>query len=240
MVDGPGGGEIVKDDTPVMNYLEHITTYFVSLVGRGVSLSSRDVALVRQWEQLGVPAPVVCRALRMAHQRLGPRAARSLSLADGARYLERMAAAGPAPAANAQKADDAGPGQAAQWTPAALLGDVAAAGRDAPEGPLKETYRNLYRAVRALPPQLPLTVTEISRLDDLAVSDLLRRLPKPERSRIRAEARRTAARLMGTQASRQARQRLAKSLTEREVCARHGLSLPSALLIRENDNSTQR
>jgi hypothetical protein len=213
-----------------VTFLEHVTTYWVGLVGRGAALSSADLALVRQWEAAGLPVDAVCRALgRAAEARRG----RRTSLADCAYAVERLEApreARETPRARLQSADASG-AEAAPWTPARLLGLLEVVGRSSDEGPLRETYRAIYRLVQALP-AAPLDVAALSRLDELAVRELEGRLSSGERARLRADTRREAKRLLGAEAKQDAVRRLARSLLETACCETFGLALPSALLTR--------
>lgn len=209
-----------------MTYLEHVTTYWVGLAGRGAALSSADLALVRQWEAAGLPADAVCRALRRAAE---SRSGRRTSLADCAYAVERLEPPREARTKRSDAADLTASGL--EWTPARLLGLLEAVGRESEEGPLRATYRAVYRLVQALPPA-PLDVTTLSRLDDLAVRELEKGLPSGQRARLRADTRREARRLLGAEAQREAVERLARSLLETTCCETLGLALPSALLTR--------
>ncbi|MBN1946349.1 MAG: hypothetical protein JW797_11785 [Bradymonadales bacterium] len=207
-----------------LTYLEHVTTYFLSLVGKGVTLSSRDLALVQQWEERGLPAPTVCRALASAvaqRRRAGP-----LSISDCAETLERLTASTPRRPSRLEPASDP------VWTPQALLDRLAQVGRAAATETEKEIYRELYRRVRSLPGAV-LTMEDLDRLDEQAVELATAVLPVAEQRRIKAEARRRARHLLGPVASQAACDRLSASLTEGVIQQRLALHLPSQLLLRE-------
>jgi hypothetical protein len=204
-----------------VNYLEHVTTYYVSLVGRCVSLSSQDLALVQEWEAAGVPAAVVCRALRMARQR-GRRSYTPLS--NCSKYIDRLRWR-PAAKKDPEPSDE-------PWTRARLLERLAAVGADTDQTAVKQAYRNLYRTIRALPKEI-LGVEEVERLDEMAVSLMLKELSSSERAVLRRNAMLSARELLGKAATQRVRKRLAASLVESALCDKFTLSLPSALLVAE-------
>jgi len=56
-------------------FTERLTDFFVELRGGGLMLSAIDQALVRRWEEEGLPLELVCRALAdaaMVHRELNP------------------------------------------------------------------------------------------------------------------------------------------------------------------------
>ena len=223
-----------------MTYLEHISTYFVSLVGKGVSLSSRDLSLAREWEERGIPAAAVCRAIRRAvdqqrHQN------KRLSLAHCAGAVDRLARV---QTGSAEKsASGGGPLSTKANEPIStttLLARIVDTAKASEREIVKEAYRSVYRHVKAFSSSAALTsavltIDMIDRLDDLAVRALEKQLTGPERRQRRQDAQRQARRLLGRQASQSAVNRLKDALLEQELCESFGLVLPSTLLLQEED-----
>lgn len=207
-----------------MTYLEHVTTYFISLVGRGVSLSSRDVEIVNRWEAHALPVGDVCAAISSAYEqaRRPPR----FSLADCRRAVDHLRPN------SARRPEER---QRVPWTPAYVMEKLAALGRDSEEGPTKAAYRVLYSYLRRLP-EHELAPEEVSRLDDLMVSYLESELPKGTVSRARSIARTRARKLVSSAASRETREALASALLERHYCEKYELVLPSTLLFEEGES----
>ena len=46
-----------------LNYLTTVEQFFLSLKDSGLSLSANDYHLINQWEEQGVPLPLICRAI---------------------------------------------------------------------------------------------------------------------------------------------------------------------------------
>lgn len=208
-----------------MTYLEHVTTYFLALVGKGVALSSQDVALVSGWQKKGIPAGAVCTAVRRSFDRAG-RPSR-FSLADCSRDVDRIAVE------RAGSGQGAGPSEQ-PWTPSLLRERLSLLGQTTDEGPLREAYRTLYRYLKGLPDHA-MSAVEVARLDGLAVRYLEKELPSGLRARARAKARKRAREVLPESSSREAQKGLAGSLLERYYCEEHGLTVPSELLIAESD-----
>lgn len=210
-----------------MTYLEHVTVYFVSLVGKGVTPSSRDLAVVRRWEADGIPAPVVCRALRRAFADHNRRPSRA-SLADFAGPVDRLLATLPVPADR--------PGNPRERMSAAQLRErVVLIGRATCSEPARQAYRALYRALTEQPPDALLDAEALARLDEVTVSALRQQVPARELRRRHRHAERRARQLLGRDASDGATGRLAASLLENALCETHGLALPSALADEESE-----
>ena len=53
--------EIPRDE---LSYRNVVAEYFLGLRGAGLMLSPLDAEQVAEWEQRGIPVPVVCRGLR--------------------------------------------------------------------------------------------------------------------------------------------------------------------------------
>lgn len=69
-------------------YLAEIERAFLALAGRGLMLSSADMALVDQWHRAGIPAEVVLAGLGAAFDRPQPRPTRVRGLAFARRFVE--------------------------------------------------------------------------------------------------------------------------------------------------------
>ena len=207
-----------------MSYLEHVTTYFISLVGRGTSLSSRDVDLVNRWEASELPVGDVCAAICSAyeHSRRPPR----FCLADCEGEIERLRPT-PNRISGGEPRD--------LWTPSHLVEKLARLGQEAEEGPTKAAYRSLYRYLRRLP-EHELSCDEVSRLDGLAVSYFESELPKSTVSRARSVARTRARKVVSSAASRETREALASALLERHYCEKYELVVPSTLLFEVSES----
>ena len=207
-----------------MTYLEHVTTYFISLVGRGTFLSSRDVELVNRWEASKLPVGDVCAAICSAYEsaRRPPR----FSLADCEREVERLR-----PTSNAVTGGE----PRDLWTPSLLVEKLTTLGQEAEEGPAKAAYRSLYRYLLQLP-EHELSSDEVSRLDGLAVSYLEAELPKSTVSRARSTARTRARKVVSSAASRETREALASALLERHYCEKYELVVPSTLLFEVSES----
>jgi len=203
-----------------MTYLEHITTYYLSLVGKGTALSSRDLGLVQRWEREGIPAGALCGAIRRAHRRA--RRQTYFSIADCEKEVQRLTdRVGPSVVA---------PPDSPDWTPGRLLREIERLGTETEEGPLRRAYRELYRRVKELPgSELP--VETVARLDALSVKALERQLPSTARADHRRRARLKARDLLGAQPSKADEERLAASLLEQWYCENYALTLPSTMLI---------
>lgn len=209
-----------------MTYLEHITTYVISRVGKGLSLSSQDAQFVRQWEAAGIPAQAVCRAIRRQIERGRDRAA-PFSLAACAKPIERAAAA------STKAVDASSPAaQTSPWTTSVLLAQLTKAGQTTEDDPLRDAYRQLYRTLRAMP-ERALSLSEVARLDALTLAHLEKRVDAVERRQARRRARQQAKRLLGAGASAAATGWLADSLLARHYGQTHGLLLPSDLLLED-------
>ena len=210
-----------------MTYLEHITTYVISLVGKGLSLSSRDAQIVRQWEASGIPAQVACRAIRQQLERRRDRTA-PFSLAACSPLIMRAKAS----SARA-KSEPAQHSPTSTWTPAALLAQLTRAGQSTGDERLRAAYRQLYKALRAMP-EHPLTLGEVAHLDALTLANLEKRINADERRNARRRAHRDAKQLLGARASTTATGWLANSLVARHYGQTHGLLLPSDLLLEDH------
>ena len=203
-----------------MTYLEHVTVYFVSLVGKGVTMSSRDLAIIRQWESAGLPAPVVCRRLKRAFTRR--RTLARVSLADLAASVDRLLPP-------LQPSVSATPPSPVQITASSLLERVVGAGQSAPLESTRSAYRALYRALDAMTPDARLGPEALGELDDATLAALEEHLDDRETRREGRRVLAQARRLLGPDASDSAVDRLSASLLESRLCETHGLVLPSAL-----------
>lgn len=204
-----------------MTYLEHVTTYFVSLVGRGLALSSRDIQVVSEWESAGFQPHAVCRTIGNAYRKAGKQDWFSLSDCDDA--VRKL------PRSHGVETVQTGP----DWTTALLLQRLEAVGKTTEEGPLLLAYRALYQWIRALPDKT-LSADEVTRLDKQAVASLEQQLEKYEVRRQRQVARQQAKRLLPDAATKQAREGLAAALLERSYREEYHLTVPSDLLAEED------
>lgn len=201
-----------------------MSNYFIDLVGKGLTLSSRDLDLVRSWETAGIPAGLICRALRTAAA--NHREHRRFRLADCETLVQRLAH-------NVSTADVGQPTQQRQkWTRAVLLKRLAQVGASAQNEILKETYRRLYRQVLTLDDGA-LTVDDVASLDERAVSALLVQLPKAQRRAIEKAAMLDARSSLDASTSQAAQQRFEKAKIEQNVCETFALVLPSSILLEE-------
>ena len=50
-------------DKKNLNYLSAVEQFFLSLKDSGLSLSASDYHLINQWEEQGVPLPLICRSI---------------------------------------------------------------------------------------------------------------------------------------------------------------------------------
>jgi len=204
-----------------VTYLEHVTTYFVSLVGRGLTLSSRDIQVISEWESAGFQPHAVCRTIGSVYRRAGGQDWFSLSDCDEAvRKLPRSQGA---------ESAETGP----EWTTGLLLQRLEAVGKATEEGPLLLAYRGLYQWIRALP-EKTLSAEEVTRLDKQAVTLLEQHLEKHEVRQRRRSARQQAKRLLPEAATKQAREGLAVALLERTYREEYHLAVPSDLLSEED------
>lgn len=206
-----------------MTYLEHVTTYFVSLVGRGTSLSSRDIDLVSQWEAESLPAGDVCAAIRSAFER--SQKPSRFRLSDSERAVDKLR-----PSASTIRREIF----TTPWTPSRLLETLTQLGQQTEEGPVRAAYRALYRYLRHLP-EHELAVGEVVRLDQMAVSCLEDELPRSTVSRARSTARSQTRKLLSPAASEETREVLAAALLERHYCEKYDLVVPSTLLSEESE-----
>ena len=65
------------------DYLVTIEKFVLSLKQSGISLSATDYDLIQQWENLGIPANVICRGIEMGFiefKRTNPRQPSRISL----------------------------------------------------------------------------------------------------------------------------------------------------------------
>lgn len=199
-----------------------MSNYFIDLVGKGLTLSSRDLDLVRSWETAGIPAGLVCRALRVAAARHRDR--RRFQLADCEVILQRLAPI-------VSTTDVGQPTRQGQkWTPAVLLKRLADLGASSQSELLKETYRRVYRQVLTLDDEA-LTVDDVASLDEEAVSALLVQLPRPQRRAIEKTAMLEARGFLGASASQEAQKRFEIAKIEQNICETFALVLPSSLLL---------
>ncbi|BDG02462.1 hypothetical protein [Anaeromyxobacter oryzae] len=168
-----------------LGYQAVVTEYFLALRGAGLLVSPLDEELVLEWERRGLPVAVVCQGLKdgmaaLAARNAGaPRSIRSLRLAvEDAWRAYRAGRVGDAPPPPGEEAAAAARLAAAR----ALLAD---AGREA-RGPLRDAYRDAWRAVAAAPgrPGSPLErlETALAEADDRLLAGWLACLPRPERA----------------------------------------------------------
>jgi len=179
-----------------LNYALVVSEFFLGLRGSGLLLSPLDQELVAEWEQRGVPAPVVCRGIRQGIERLGeegthrpPRPPRSLRALRG--FVEeewrayRAGRVGDAPAPSGEEA-------VAEERLSRARGQLAAAAHTAPAR-LSEAYRAAWRALVAADthPGSPLerAAAAIAAADARLLSAWLRSLPAPERASLGARVR---------------------------------------------------
>jgi hypothetical protein len=229
-----------------MTWLEHITTYVVSLVGKGTTLSSSDLAVLQRWEAAGVPAEAACRAIRRTWLRRRPERSRRLSLLDcevppaargrGEPPVTRREAEASSTASPPVDGRPAGAGDAlAAWTPDGLRARLVEVAGAVTDELVKSVYRAVYRQARALP-DAPLTQRTLSSLDDHALTALERALVPAQRSDARRHARSRARQLAGREAESAAVERLARVLLEEHYCETLGLKLPSDLLLERGED----
>ena len=219
-------------DSERAEYLREIEQTFVGLRGRGFLLSPRDVALIDDWRQRGVPARVIVRALRdgarrfrnthptgtplpatlayfasQIEQQIGVRRERSLG------YGGRGGAAGAGAAAATVEAQAA----ASQR----VLDALTAAGRALEDDAPREVLRQAYRLIRGAAAKETFWET-VREVDARVVADLSAGLDAAalEALQSSAEAELDAG---GRSLSPQARDRRVKAAVERQVRVRFGL-----------------
>ncbi|MFQ5673345.1 MAG: hypothetical protein ACE5G9_09630 [Nitrospinales bacterium] len=52
-----------------LNYLSTVEQFFLSLKDSGLCLSATDYHLIGEWEERGIPATRLCRAIELGYQR---------------------------------------------------------------------------------------------------------------------------------------------------------------------------
>jgi hypothetical protein len=128
-------------------YLEAVESFFLARRGRGLMLSPADAHLVRDLQEAGVPAEVVCRAVARAFE-VRDRPPRSLRACAG--FIEAEVALWRAKEVGRNAWDPEVERRRVERQLAALLGRIEAAGRRARDDVARELHRRAWRGVRDL------------------------------------------------------------------------------------------
>lgn len=176
------------EDADLTAYVSTVESAFLAHLGRGLMLSGRDLDRVKVWARSGIPAQVVLTAMDRVF-RTNPKRPRNMSILVPA--VEAAAHIWREHQHSAIRRDVDLPTEQAQAFEA-LLQRIAEAGRSLPTGPVRESVRELWRAVDGIraaarrdPDGDP--VRELELLKSRATSLLLRAMGPDQSRRIEGE-----------------------------------------------------
>jgi hypothetical protein len=176
-------------------YLEAVESFFLARRGRGLMLSPADAHLVRDLQESGVPAEVVCRAVARAFE-ARERPPRSLRACAG--FIEAEVSLWRAKEVGRNAWDPELERRRVERQLAALLARIEAAGRHARDDVARQAHRRAWRSVRDLLESVrqrsdahPRVARALADLESRLLADALAALPPAEALvlRERAEAR---------------------------------------------------